>query len=236
MSAADLPDRALLEHQAARLAGMRSRLLRRVGIARRGPVLDLGSGPGVVTAELARRAKGPVVALDPRPEALAQAPGVRLRARAEALPLRTASIDLVFAQHLFLWLPDWTPVLEGVRRVLRPGGVVVAVEPDYDALVEYPREVALRDVWRPALLRAGAVPEAGRRLAPAFEALGMRTTVDLLPSVPAPDADRFALLEGLGLTAAERERLAAVRRAQEALGPRACVVHLPYFFVTAEAG
>ena len=54
----------LLTEQAAWLAPARARLLRRVAIAHRQRVLDLGAGPGAVTPELVRRSGGLVVALD----------------------------------------------------------------------------------------------------------------------------------------------------------------------------
>ncbi|HLA84582.1 MAG TPA: hypothetical protein VJL29_07290, partial [Thermoguttaceae bacterium] len=64
MSHPSLPSTALLRQQAEWLAPARSRLLRRAGIARCRRVLDLGCGVGAVTAELARRTSGFVVALD----------------------------------------------------------------------------------------------------------------------------------------------------------------------------
>jgi len=54
----------LLAAQAEWLAPARARLLRRVGVARRRRILDLGAGYGAVTGELVRRGGGLVVALD----------------------------------------------------------------------------------------------------------------------------------------------------------------------------
>ena len=65
----------LLRRQAAWLAPARARLLRRVAVARRRSVLDLGGGYGAVTGELVRRAGGTVVALDHTLEALQASPG-----------------------------------------------------------------------------------------------------------------------------------------------------------------
>ena len=53
-----LPSKTLLEAQAEWLAPARARLLRRVGIARRRRILDLGAGYGAVTGELVRRGGG----------------------------------------------------------------------------------------------------------------------------------------------------------------------------------
>jgi SAM-dependent methyltransferase len=67
----NLPPRHLLMQQADWLAPARSKLLRQSGIGRRKRLLDLGSGPGAVTEELARRSNGNVVALDCLAAALA---------------------------------------------------------------------------------------------------------------------------------------------------------------------
>ncbi|MDZ7620334.1 MAG: class I SAM-dependent methyltransferase, partial [Patescibacteria group bacterium] len=107
-----LPSVELLCEQAAWLAPARSRLLRRVGIATRQHVLDVASGPGAVTSELASRCAvgGIVVALDRSRAALAHiaspAPAMSggetaartypIQADACRLPFPDGTFDLAF--------------------------------------------------------------------------------------------------------------------------------------------
>lgn len=212
---------------------MRSQLLRRVGIAHRGPVVDLGAGEGTVTAELVRRSRGPVLVVDRRLDALHRASGVRLCAAAEHLPLRDGSVDLIFAQHLFLWITDPTAVLREVRRTLRSGGVFVAVEPDFGGALEHPAAIAIAPVWERALRRAGADPHAGRVLCTALGGSGFVTEVHLVSRVGPPDPARFDRLAGLPLDERDRAELDAARRSDAKLPAAARFVHVPYVGILA---
>ncbi|MBN2360950.1 MAG: methyltransferase domain-containing protein [Deltaproteobacteria bacterium] len=231
--APDLPRNDQLERQSERLAGMRSRLLRRLGIARCRRVLDLGSGPGIVTGELRRRAAGSVVALDRRraPLALARPPAVV--GDALALPFAAGTFDLVFAQHLFMWLPDPERALAEVARILAPGGRLLAIEPDFGAAIEHPPDTAVAPIAIAALRRAGADPMAGRRLATALGTAGWQVEVDLLPQLGPVERDRGVLLQGLILDRDERARLRAAQRRSARLPASAIVAHVPYFFMNA---
>ena len=223
--------------QAEWLAPARGRLFRQVGIARRKRVLDLGAGYGAVTGELARRAGGPVVALDCAVEALRE--GVfggapRTGGDARRLPFADAAFDLVFTQLTLLWVQPVTRALDEIRRVLRPGGVLTALEPDYGGMIEHPPEIAARALWLSALERAGAGPLIGRRLPGLLAARGFTVSVGLFESLYAPSPARFDFLRDLPLTAAEALALETIE--MEALvrrGPWAQIAHLPFFLVTA---
>ena len=54
------------------------------------------------------------------------APPPVMRADATRLPLRDASVDAVIEVHVLHLIPDWPRALAEVRRVLAPGGVVLA--------------------------------------------------------------------------------------------------------------
>jgi SAM-dependent methyltransferase len=237
MSPPSLPPHEMLARQAAWLEPARARLLRRVSVARRRRVLDLGCGSGAVTGELVRRAGGKVLALDRSRHALGAdaapfASAVRLCGDAAGLPLADGTVDLVFCQWALMWM-DAAAVLAEVRRVLAPGGALVALEPDYGALIEHPPQIATRVLWLAALRRAGADPRLGRKLPGLLAPLGFEVQVDLLDRVTAPDAARFDLLRGLPLTDDERETLARVEQADRELAAAARVVHLPMFLITA---
>jgi malonyl-CoA O-methyltransferase len=128
-------DRASARYEAA--AGLQARvsdeLLERLGALALTPrvVLDLGCGTGRVTRELKRRYRGAlVIALDLAHGMLREARRhssfwrrfERLCADAQRLPLKSASVDLVFSSLMLQWCEPLDEALAEVRRVLEPGG------------------------------------------------------------------------------------------------------------------
>ncbi len=218
-----LPNPHLLELQASWLAPARARALRQIDVGRRRSVLDLGCGYGAVTEELVRRAGGRVVAFDVDRAAVSQALGARIQGTAERLPFARHSFDLVFSQFSLLWMP--AHAVAEIARVLTNDGVLVALEPDYEGLIEWPAESISRDLWLAALRRAGAEPLVGRMLPERLAGCGLNVEVALLDTLAAPEADRLEFLRELPLSDAERVRL-------QSLAP-ATVAHLPVFIVTA---
>ena len=94
-------------------------------------VLDLGAGTGRVTRELKRRyRRALVIALDIAPGMLREARRhqgllrrfARVCADAQRLPLRDASVDLVFSSLMLQWCEPLGQALGEVRRVLSPTG------------------------------------------------------------------------------------------------------------------
>ena len=95
-------------------------------------VLDVGCGPGALTAELVARL-GPesVAAVDPSGSFVAAArvrhPGVDVRqAGAEALPFEDGAFDATIAQLVVHFMSDPVAGLAEMARVTRKGGVVAA--------------------------------------------------------------------------------------------------------------
>jgi SAM-dependent methyltransferase len=94
--------------------------------------LDVGSGPGALTAVLVDRLGAPAVAaVDPSAAAVSairrRLPGVDTRqARAEQLPFPDLSFDLVLAQLVVHFMDDPRAGIAEMARVARPGGTVAA--------------------------------------------------------------------------------------------------------------
>ena len=98
-------------------------------------VLDAGCGSGRLTEELlGRLPEGEVVALDSSPQMLEQA-RLRLRRFDSRVEFVHASlqdfalartVDGVFSNAVFHWVPDHAAMFRCLHRVLRPGGWLVA--------------------------------------------------------------------------------------------------------------
>jgi SAM-dependent methyltransferase len=95
-------------------------------------VLDVGCGPGALTAELVSRlGAGAVCAVEPSASFAAavreRLPGVDVRpSPAEQLPFPDGSFDAVMAQLVVHFMADPVAGLREMGRVTRPGGVVAA--------------------------------------------------------------------------------------------------------------
>lgn len=92
-------------------------------------ILDLGCGTGRFTQALARRFHAQVVGIDPSEKMLERArekledPRVRYEVgRAEALPLASGAVDMIFMSMSFHHFADRNAAARECRRVLREGG------------------------------------------------------------------------------------------------------------------
>ncbi|MER6995674.1 class I SAM-dependent methyltransferase [Streptomyces sp. NPDC000410] len=141
-------------------------------------VLDIGCGPGTITADLAALvAPGTVTAVDAAAEVLEQAREVAAErgldnvrfavADVHALDFPDDSFDVVHAHQVLQHVGDPVRALREMRRVCRPGGVVAARDSDYGAFTWFP-EVPGLDDWQELYHRvaraSGGEPDAGRRL------------------------------------------------------------------------
>jgi malonyl-CoA O-methyltransferase len=116
-------------------AAAREELLHRLQFFQLEPqcVLDLGAGGCQGTLELARRFRAArVIALDLSPQMLAQAPRSLFRRRfarvcadAYALPLADGCCNLIFSSLMLQWRERLQELFAELRRVLRPGGLLL---------------------------------------------------------------------------------------------------------------
>lgn len=140
-------------------------------------LLDVGCGPGTITADLAARlGPGLVLAIDADRGVLDEAAAAAERAGVDIqfatgdvyrLDLDGGSFDVVHAHQVLQHLSDPVAALVEMRRVCRPAGVVAARDADYATMTWAPAEPAL-DRWLALyheLARAnGGEPDAGRHL------------------------------------------------------------------------
>src|SRR5215469_11138233 len=121
-------------------------------------VLDVGCGPGTISADLAARVpRGRVVAIDAAADILVAA---RQEAQRQgrsnlsfevgdvyALAFDDNSFDVVHAHQVLQHLTDPVAGLREMRRVCRPGGLVAARDGDYGGMIGYPDDPELAE-WR----------------------------------------------------------------------------------------
>jgi SAM-dependent methyltransferase len=110
-------------------------------------VLDVGCGPGSITAGLADVvAPAPVIGIDIQPALIARAQAAahgRANLRFEVadlhrLPFVDASFDAVFANGVLMHLSEPMRALAEMQRVLRPGGIVGVRDPDFATALHAP--------------------------------------------------------------------------------------------------
>ncbi|WP_298327642.1 methyltransferase domain-containing protein [Haloactinopolyspora sp.] len=139
-------------------------------------VLDVGCGPGSITAEIATLvAPGLVVGVDstdaPLDSARETAEGIdNVEFRVGdvfGLDFPAASFDVVHAHQLLQHVPDPVAALREMDRVCRAGGVVAARDSDYAGMHWFPQVPELDewlDLYRTLARGNGGEPDAGRRL------------------------------------------------------------------------
>jgi len=151
-------------------------------------LLDVGSGPGTITVDLARRvAPGRVTALETSPDtvALSRAEAERqgcttidfVVGDVQALELPSASFDVVHAHQVLQHLADPVAALREMGRVCRTSGLVAVRDADYGAFTWYPPRPGLDrwlELYQAAARANGAEPNAGRRLLSWAHAAGLQ--------------------------------------------------------------
>lgn len=148
-------------------------------------VLDIGCGPGTITADLARRVApgvtfGTDVAADIVVHAAAHHPAADVRwqtADVYALPFADASVDIAHAHQVLQHLSRPVEALREMRRVVRPGGLVAARDSIYGCFSWAPDLPELRewlDLYMAVTRHNGADADAGRHLKSWAHAAGLR--------------------------------------------------------------
>lgn len=140
-------------------------------------ILDVGCGPGSISASLAKHVpEGSVLGLDYSEDVVKQARSqANLPANctfqtgsAMALPFPDETFDVVHAHQLLCHLSDPFTVIREMRRVCKSGGYVAFREGDLAASVVHPSAPELLEwtrITRTVMRESGgSEPDAGRRL------------------------------------------------------------------------
>src|SRR5689334_22587733 len=195
-------------------------------------LLDVGCGPGTITADLATRVTR-VTALERTDAALDLARAEIARqgltnvdfaaGDVHALDFPDDTFDVVHAHQVLQHVADPVTALREMRRVTRPGGVVAARDSDYAGFTWFPLLPEL-DEWLALYQRVargnGGEPDAGRRMLSWARAAGF-TDVTATASIWcfADGADRVlksdmatAALRTGAASQADLERLSAAWR------------------------
>lgn len=141
-------------------------------------VLDVGSGPGTITIDLARRVRpGLVTGVDAAGEVVSRAAGLAASERVDNVDFRVgdaydldfadAAFDVVHAHQVLQHLGRPIDALREFRRVLKPGGLLAVRDVDYGGVIWSPASSGLErwlELYHDVALGNGGEPDAGRHL------------------------------------------------------------------------
>lgn len=141
-------------------------------------VLDVGSGPGTITIDLARRVRpGLVTGVDAAGEVVSRAAGLAASERMDNVDFRVgdaydldfadAAFDVVHAHQVLQHLGRPIDALREFRRVLKPGGLLAVRDVDYGGVIWSPASSGLErwlELYHDVALGNGGEPDAGRHL------------------------------------------------------------------------
>lgn len=151
-------------------------------------LLDVGCGPGTITADLARLlVDGAVIGVDRSPDVVAQAREAYPASERANLSFDIGDVyhlgfpdenfDVVYSHQVLQHLQSPVEALREMRRVLKPDGHVAVRDADYGGFIWAPTDPLLdrwMDVYHQMTRRNGAEADAGRMLKGWVRAAGFR--------------------------------------------------------------
>ena len=161
---------------------LRKYLFERAQITRAQRILEVGCGTGAIMHDLAPvfgdsfeihglDLKGEYLAFAKRHSTIAHL----VIGDGLELPYSPQTFDLVYCHFLLLWVQNPIQIVREMRRVVRPGGSVLALaEPDYGGRIDYPEQLSdLGKYQMQALKNQGADPHSGRKVKAVFQQAGL---------------------------------------------------------------
>lgn len=233
--------------QAGWTRAMRSFLFRRYDLGAGKRVLEVGCGTGAVTMDLEATATCMVHGLDINFAFLSLARSADTRTRyvagdAFSLPYARGVFDAVCCHYFLLWISDLPSILAEMRRLTRPGGVILALaEPDYGGRIDYPDSLTELGQWQAyALGSQGAQPNIGRRLMAEFNAAGLEQVESGLMGGqwktvfdPAAFESEWKIIESDLSVMISPARLQALRRMDEVASRKGeRILYVPTFYAS----
>jgi len=160
---------------------IRQYLLEKITLGEGDKILEVGSGTGAVLSLLSEETHAQCFGIDIDFASLAFSAktdyALHLAAGdAYSLPFSDNNFNLTYCHYLLLWIKHPLEVIAEMARVTQPGGRVIALaEPDYQARIDYPKELAqLGDIQTQSLKAQGADTATGRKLAGLFHDAGLQ--------------------------------------------------------------
>lgn len=188
------------QYAAPTLVEQRRRTLEALALSPGQDVLDVGCGPGYLTREIAQRIApgGHAFGIDTSQPMLDVAAArcqdvtnVEFRlGDATALPFDDASVDVAAVVQVLLFVPALQRAFSELARVLRPGGLAVVVDTDWDSLVWHSSDPARMDrfiqIWKQRYVNATVArlfPRCLREAGFTIEHADAIPIVELVPDV-----------------------------------------------------
>ncbi|GAA4538182.1 methyltransferase domain-containing protein [Pseudonocardia xishanensis] len=181
-------------------------------------ILDVGSGPGFLLAQLAEAvgSGGAVRGLDPSPSMNAVAtarcaalPQVEVvQGGAERLPFADGEFDAVVSTQVYEYVADIAGAFAEVARVLRPGGRVLVLDTDWDSVVwavtDRERHRRVMEAWDAHLVDPHLPVSLARRLTEAGLSVTGQQVIPILNVSPDPDTFSVHILRTIATYVRDR--------------------------------
>jgi len=160
---------------------IRRYLLEKATLSEGDKILEVGSGTGAVLSLFSEETHAQCWGIDIDFASLSFSaklvyPLYLAAGDAYSLPFPDHSFSVCYCHYLLLWLKHPLDVIAEMARVTQPGGRVIALaEPDYQARIDYPKELAqLWDIQTQSLKAQGADATMGRKLSGLFHDAGLQ--------------------------------------------------------------